>query len=42
MNALCTLSNQLLQESYQEAIHLNLSTEFIKILEAEIKRREIF
>lgn len=41
MSSLNLLPNELLQESYQEAIQLNLDTDFIKILEQEIKKREI-
>jgi len=41
MSSLNLLPNELLQESYQEAIQLNLDTDFIKILEQEIKKRGI-
>jgi len=41
MSSLDLLPNELLQESYQEAIQLKLSTEFIKILEQEIEKRGI-
>jgi developmental checkpoint coupling sporulation initiation to replication initiation len=36
------LSDELLIESYYKAIELNLSTEFILLIESEINRRCLF
>ncbi|MDP4106105.1 MAG: sporulation histidine kinase inhibitor Sda [Bacillota bacterium] len=36
------LSDELLIESYYKAIELNLSTEFIHLIESEINRRCLF
>jgi developmental checkpoint coupling sporulation initiation to replication initiation len=36
------LSDELLIESYYKAIELNLSTEFILLIESEIHRRSLF
>ncbi|KAA9026383.1 sporulation histidine kinase inhibitor Sda [Niallia endozanthoxylica] len=35
------LSNELLLESYRKAIELNLSPDFIRLIEAEIHRRSL-
>jgi developmental checkpoint coupling sporulation initiation to replication initiation len=36
------LSDELLIESYYKAIELNLSTDFILLIESEINRRSLF
>ncbi|MFC0522531.1 sporulation histidine kinase inhibitor Sda [Pontibacillus salicampi] len=35
------LSDELLVESYQKAIELNLSSEFIQLIEEELQRRSL-
>lgn len=41
MDSLRILSNEVLIESYQEAIQLSLHPDFIHLLENEIKRRNL-
>lgn len=41
MNNLTNLSNSVLIESYNEAINLSLNKNFIKMLEEEMKRRNL-